>query len=92
MFASRHLAPGCSRERFRSSVAATSLPHRGGAAGTIGAAAALLADRLVDRPLLTVSSLASFASALVGVAALAVGGLVTVALVFWVSRVLNAVG
>ena len=86
MFAGRHLAPGSSRERFRSSVAATSLPHRGGAADRIGAAAALLADRLadrlVDRPLLTVSSLASFASSLVGVAALAVGGLVTVALVF----------
>ena len=37
---------------------------------------------LADRPRVTVLSLASFASSLVGVAALAVGGLVTVALVF----------
>jgi len=37
---------------------------------------------LVDRQRLTVLSLASLASSLVGVAALAVGGLVAVALVF----------
>jgi hypothetical protein len=78
MFARRHLAPSSSRERFRSSAAATPQPHRGGAAGRSGAAAALLADR----PRVTVLSLASLASSLVGVAALAVGGLVTVALVF----------
>jgi hypothetical protein len=45
-------------------------------------AAALLVDRLADHPRLTVLNLASLASSLVGVAALAVGGLVTVALVF----------
>jgi hypothetical protein len=45
-------------------------------------AAALLVDRLADRPRLAVLNLASLASSLVGVAALAVGGLVTVALVF----------
>ena len=86
MFARRHRAPGSSRERFRSSAATTPQPHRGGAAGRSRAAAALLtdhfADRFVDRPRVTVLSLASLASSLVGVAALAVGGLVTVALVF----------
>ena len=82
LFARRHLVPGSSRERFRSSAAATPQPHRGGAAGRSGAAAALLVDRLVDRPRVTVLSLGSLASSLIGVAALAVGGLVTVALVF----------
>jgi hypothetical protein len=86
MFARRHLAPSSFRERFRSSAVATPQPHRGGAAGRSGAAAALLADRLADRPRVMVLSLGSLASSLVGVAALAVGGLVTVALVFGVWR------
>jgi hypothetical protein len=81
LFARRHLVPGSSRECFLSSAAATPQLHRGGAAGRSGAAAALLADRLADRPRVTVLSLGSLASSLVGVAALAVGGLVTVAFV-----------
>lgn len=78
MFVSLYLAPGAARGRFRRGVEAAAQPHRGTASGRNGRSRGLLDDR----SRLTVWNLASLASSLVGVAALAAGGLVTVAFVF----------
>jgi hypothetical protein len=71
-------ALGSSRERFRSRTTPTLRPFRVVAEGKRGAVAALL--HTPSR--FTVWNLASLASSFVGVAVLAVGGLVAVALVF----------